>query len=167
MFHRLLIVAVALFALASTSAAQTETPTETPTDTPTATPTDTPTPTNTPTATVASTITPAADAEIDAPGGQRQLFVASLGDSNPVGVVAAPPSTQRIVVHDMTLSSTAAATVALRIGAAIYTFNLAAGVPYSIPAPLYGGLGHTVVLTRTAGSAAVNATLWVAMDFTR
>lgn len=156
---RYVIALLLVIGLAGEVAAQTETPTHTPTSTPTATPTETPTPTNTPTATAASTITPA-DEEVRLGDARKRISNVTLSGAGDIGAVAAPGVGYRNVVHDLTLSSTAAASVQIRIGTVVSVVHVAAGVPFTLPAPLYGDAASAVVLNRTAGSAAVNATLW-------
>jgi len=136
--------------------------TPTPTNTPTATPTNTPT--NTPTATQASVATPVADAEVSFANARKRLTAVAIADGTAVGVIGAPGDAFRTVVHSATISSTAAASVTIRIGTALYTVHMGAGIPYSLPEPLYGQAGQTVIMQRTAGSAAVNAILWTTTD---
>lgn len=163
---RYVLALLLVIGLAATAHAQdTPTPTHTPTETPTATPTDTPTstptatPTNTPTNTAASTITPA-DAEVRLGDARKRISAVQLTGAGEVGAVAAPGAGYRNVVHDLTLSSTAAASVQIRIGSLVTLAHVAAGVPWVLPAPLYGDAANAVVMTRTAGSANVDAILW-------
>jgi hypothetical protein len=131
--------------------AQTNTPTSTPTRTPTSTPTHTPT--QTPTAVT----TPLADAEINAANLRGFWSYWSLADGNEVTIIGAP-SDGRILLTDIILSSTAAASVQVSSGAKVLAvYHVAAGVPLVLrpSAPLYGNARDDVRIKRTAGSAAV------------
>lgn len=147
MLHILAILLI----LAAPVAAQTNTPTRTPTATPTSTPTHTPT--HTPTAVA----TPLADFDVNFGNLRGAWSYLSLADGNEVAIVGAP-SSGRLYITDMVLSSTAAASVQVASGTKVLgVYHLGAGIPlvFSPTAPLYGNATDDIRVKRNAGTAPV------------